>query len=150
MERLKKWLMPAIMPRWYWILYWTGPLLFLALRHHQALQVVAVGGWCLLLVPLMFRRAVNEERGNPYFTALAFIVLAAMMFLLVSCAATEPRRTCSNWTNLTWTGGRIIGRAAYTPITSCAPGGLEGTGSSLTYYPAEEESRFERENHPLP
>jgi hypothetical protein len=68
--------------------------------------------------------------------------------LLVSCTATEPRRTCSNWTNLTWTGGRIIGRAAYTPITLCAPGGLEGEGSSLTYSPSTFAEAIEKENQP--
>jgi hypothetical protein len=135
-------------PRWYWIIYWSVPALGLLVfyinlfrpEYHYlnpwlaALQMLIISG-------LMYQRPR---------VAAFFVGMAVVICLLLSSCALESRRTCPGWTNLTWTGGRIIGRAAYTPITSCAPGGLEGTGSSLTYYPAEEESRLQRENHPLP
>jgi hypothetical protein len=76
-------------------------------------------------------------------------MMLILTLFLVSCASAEPRRACSNWTNLTWTGGRIIGpRSSYAPVSTCAPGAIEGqgTGSSLTWKPSGFAEAIDKEN----
>ena len=151
MELIKKWRerQPS-MPRWYWWVYWSLPSVaacawYLGLfQKYNFLNLVYPVMLYLVLMPLWYKQSKH-----PYLTVgiLALMAISMLLLLIFGCAATEPRRACSNWTNLTWTGGRIIGRAAYTSISSCAPGGVEGTGSSLAWSPSEFEAGLEKDSY---
>jgi hypothetical protein len=135
-------------PRWYWIIYWTVPLFGLLVWYlgffHEYHYVRA---WFMALQMVVIAGLMYQRPDGGFWVALLFVVMAVVF--LVSCAATEPRRACSNWTNLTWTGGRIIGpRSSYTPISTCAPGGVEGEGSSITWSPSEFEAGLEKDSYP--
>lgn len=71
---------PPAMPTWYWIIYWTMPMIgiiILLYQDHRPLSGLYIGAQNIVLIPLMWRKAPPGAR--PW-VVLFLVILSIVVF----------------------------------------------------------------------